>query len=51
MEAEKLFKEENPKKSYAEMGSRVSEVPVNRKIIFDGLEVIPEGRKNKLTVL
>jgi anti-sigma28 factor (negative regulator of flagellin synthesis) len=51
MEAEKLFKEENPKTSYAEMGSRVSEVPVNRKIIFDGLEVIPEGRKNKLAVL
>ena len=51
MEAEKLFKEENPKTSYAEMGSRVSEVPVNRKIILDGLEVIPEGRKIKLAVL
>ena len=33
------------------MGGRVSEVPVNRKMILDGLEVIPEGRKNKLAVL
>jgi anti-sigma28 factor (negative regulator of flagellin synthesis) len=51
MEAKELFKEKDPRTRYAEMGGRVSEVPVNRKMILDGLEVIPGGRNDKLAVL
>jgi anti-sigma28 factor (negative regulator of flagellin synthesis) len=47
----KMFKEKNPKTSYAEMASRVSEVSVNRKYFLDGLHMIAEGRKEKLAVL
>jgi anti-sigma28 factor (negative regulator of flagellin synthesis) len=51
LEAKRVFKEKDPRTSYAEMGDRVSEVPVNRKIIHDGLGVILEGRKDKLAGL
>jgi anti-sigma28 factor (negative regulator of flagellin synthesis) len=47
----KMFKEINPNTSYAEMGIRVPEILVNRKLILDGPEMIPEGRKEKLAFL
>jgi anti-sigma28 factor (negative regulator of flagellin synthesis) len=41
----------NLRASYAKMGSRVSEMTMNRKDIPDGVEMIPEGRKDKLAML
>jgi anti-sigma28 factor (negative regulator of flagellin synthesis) len=46
-----LFKENNSRTRYSEMQIRVSELPAQRKMIQDGDERIPEGRKIKLALL
>jgi anti-sigma28 factor (negative regulator of flagellin synthesis) len=46
-----LLKEKSSRTCYSEMQIMVSEPPMHRKMIRDGSEVIPEGRKNKLAML